>query len=150
MPISEKFEAAGMTIQFLITGEDTEGSGSVFRATLPAELKMPVVPHSHDTWDEINIGVRGTVTFTVDGKPIEIGAGEVMLIPRGAVHGFANRGSEEAEILSVSTPAHFSPDYFREMTALFNGAGDGPPDRGAMAEIMKSHGLTPAVPAEKR
>jgi quercetin dioxygenase-like cupin family protein len=146
MPSSETFEAAGMTIQFQITGEDTEGSSSVFRATLPAELNMPVVPHSHDTWDEINVGVRGVTTFTVDGKPIEIGPGEVMLIPRGAVQGFANRGSEEAEILSVSTPAHFSPDYFREMTALFNSAGDGPPDRAAMTEIMKRHGLTPAVP----
>jgi uncharacterized cupin superfamily protein len=92
--------------------------------------------------------VRGVATFTVDGKPIEIGPGEVMFIPRGEVHGFANRGSEEAEILSISTPAHFSPAYFREMTALFNDAGDGSPDRAAMAEIMRLHGLTPAVPAK--
>ena len=32
MPVSETFKAAGMTIQFLITSEDTDGSSSVFRA----------------------------------------------------------------------------------------------------------------------
>jgi hypothetical protein len=89
---------------------------------------------------------RDVWTFTVDGKRVDIGPGETIHIPRGAVHGFTNRGSEEAEILSISTPAHFSPDYFREMAALMNAAGDAPPDRAAIAEIMKRHGLTPAVP----
>jgi quercetin dioxygenase-like cupin family protein len=147
MPPSEIFEAAGIKCQFLITGEDTDGKVSVFRATIEPNLKSPLVPHSHDTWEETNIGIRGVMTFTVDGKVVEFGPGEAMVIPRGAVHGFTNKRSEEAEFLSVSTPAHFSPAYFREIGEVLKAADGGAPDRAAMIEVMKRHGLTPAVPA---
>jgi quercetin dioxygenase-like cupin family protein len=142
---SEVLKAGGMTIQFLIESEDSNGSVSVFRCTMPPGARTPL-PHSHDGFEETNVGVRGVVTFTVDGKPVKIGPGDVMLIPRGAVHGFANTGDEEAEIVSASTPALFSPHYFREMAAVIEAAGDGPPDRAAIMDIMKRHGLTPAIP----
>jgi quercetin dioxygenase-like cupin family protein len=46
------------------------------------------VPHYHKAYDEIIYGVEGVVTFTVEGKPVDIGPGETCFIPRGAVHGF--------------------------------------------------------------
>jgi hypothetical protein len=32
------------------------------------------------------------------------------------------------------------------MAAVIEAAGDGPPDRAAIMDIMKRHGLTPAIP----
>ncbi|WP_244484517.1 hypothetical protein [Mesorhizobium sp. Root552] len=45
------------------------------------------------------------------------------------------------------TPAAIGPEYFRETFAVLNAATGGPPDRAKMADIMRRHGLTPAVPS---
>ena len=87
------------------------------------------------------------MTFTVDGQPFDIGPGQVLCIPRGAVHRFDNRGQEEARALCVITPAAIGPQYFREVAAVVAASSGGPPDRAKMMEIMRRHGLTPAAPA---
>jgi uncharacterized cupin superfamily protein len=84
------------------------------------------------------------LTWTVDGKPIEVGPGQALCIPRGAIHRFDNHGSQEAKALCVITPAAIGPQYFREAAEMMTAAAGGPPDRGKMAEIMRRHGITPA------
>jgi quercetin dioxygenase-like cupin family protein len=142
---SEPIEAAGMTIQFLVESEESSGALSVFRCDLPVGSRNPA-PHSHDGFDETVYGLSGITTWTVDGIPTQIGPGEALFIPRGAVHGFAVGGDEDASILCVSTPGLFGPAYFREMADVLESAGDGPPDRQAIFAVMRRHGLTPAVP----
>jgi hypothetical protein len=41
----------------------------------------------------------------------------------------------------------FGPAYFREVGAVLAAAQGGPPDLAALGEVMRRHGLTPAVPA---
>jgi quercetin dioxygenase-like cupin family protein len=142
--VSEPILAAGMTIQFLVESEESNGSVSVFRCDLPVGLHIPA-PHSHDGFDETVYGLSGVITFTVDGVPNKIGPGDVLFIPRGAVHGFAVGGHEDASILCVATPGLFGPSYFLEMGEVIEAAGDGPPDREAIFAVMRRHGLTPAV-----
>jgi uncharacterized cupin superfamily protein len=84
------------------------------------------------------------VTFTVDGKEIDIGPGQALCIPRGAIHSFDNHGTEDAKAVCVVTPAAIGPEYFREAAVLINAATGGQPDRTKMEEIMRRHGLTPA------
>jgi hypothetical protein len=67
----------------------------------------------------------------------------VLCIPRGVVHHFENLGAEAATQLAVVTPGVLGPDYFRDLAALVG--GDGPPDRAAMLDVMRRHGLTPAA-----
>jgi hypothetical protein len=86
------------------------------------------------------------LTWTVDGKAIEVGPGEALCIPRGAVHRFDNNGTRDAKALCIVTPAAIGPDYFREAFAVFNAAAGGPPDKVKMMDIMRRHGLTPAAP----
>jgi quercetin dioxygenase-like cupin family protein len=143
---SEPVRVAGMTIQFLVEAEESNGSVSVFRCDLPLGSHVPV-PHSHDAFDETAYGLSGVTTFTVDGVPTKVGPGDVLFIPRGAVHGFAVDGDEDASVLFVATPGLFGPAYFREMADVIDAAGDGPPDREAMMAVMKRHGLTPAIPS---
>ena len=142
----EAIQIGGMKIQFLVEASDSNGSAAVFRCDLPAAAQLPV-PHSHDGFEETVYGLSGVTVWTVDGVPTEIGPGDAVCIPRGAVHGFAVSGDHDASILCVATPALFGPDYFREIAAVVDAAVDGPPDREAMMEVMKRHGLTPAVPS---
>jgi len=86
------------------------------------------------------------LTWSVDDKPIAVGPGQALCIPRGAVHRFDNHGTQEAKALCVITPAAMGPQYFRESAEVINAAAGGPPDRAKMAEIMRRHGLTPAPP----
>jgi hypothetical protein len=59
------------------------------------------------------------------------------------VHGFANHGTADATFLAVATPGVFGSAYFREVGDVL--ASEGAPDLGALAAVMRRHGLTPAV-----
>jgi len=140
---SDVIEAPGMRIQFLIEGHDTDNAISIFRCDFEAGARSPM-PHSHDAFEETNYGLSGEIAFIVDGVKHELGPGDVVHVPRGAVHGFGVK--DAASILSISTPGIFSPDYFREMADALNAAAGGPPDRDLLMTIQKRHGLTPALP----
>jgi quercetin dioxygenase-like cupin family protein len=132
-------------IRFLLEAADTNGSVAMFEFTVPAGAKVPV-PHSHKHYDETIYGVEGVLTFTVEGRPVEIGSGDSCFIPRGAVHGFNNTGQANAKGLAVVTPALLGPNFFSDMAAIVNAGG--PPDVERMKAVMTKHGLVPAMPRQ--
>jgi quercetin dioxygenase-like cupin family protein len=144
MPVatSEKIQVGPFTIRFLIRAEDTAGSAALFEFDVPAGSRTPP-PHSHDRYEETIYGVRGTTTWTVDGLTTDVGPGEALCIPRGAIHSFENGGTEDATALAVVTPGLLGPEYFRDLGAILN--ADGPPDFEAALAVMRRHGLTPAL-----
>ena len=84
------------------------------------------------------------LTWTVDGRAIDVAAGEALVIPRGVVHQFANSGDVDATQLAIVAPGILGPDYFREVGAILEAAAGGPPDMAALGAVMRRHGLTPA------
>jgi uncharacterized cupin superfamily protein len=106
---------------------------------------MPA-PHSHDAFEETVYGLEGVTTWRVDGEPIDIGPGEAVCIPRGAIHGFDNHGAEGAKFLAIASPGVMTPAYFREIHDVLAANPEGPPDLSKVAEVMQRHGLTPAPP----
>ena len=132
-----------LTIRFLVEGEATGGAVTLFEFEVPAGARVPVA-HSHDGYDETIYVLGGVLTWTVDGEPIDVGAGEVLHIPRGVVHRFDNTSDGEARALAIVTPGILSIDYFRETAAVVEAAAGGPPDLAALADVMRRHGLTPA------
>jgi quercetin dioxygenase-like cupin family protein len=145
-PSQKTIKVGPIGIRFLLTGDDSNGSVSVFEVVVPAGQKLTAPAHSNDAYEEILYGIEGVLTWTVDGTPIEVGPGQALCIPRGAVHAFANHGAAEARMLAVLSPGLLGPDYFREVGAVLAAAAGGPPDRAKMVEIMRRHGLTPAPP----
>jgi uncharacterized cupin superfamily protein len=107
---------------------------------------MPA-PHSHDRFEETIYGLAGVSSWTIDGETIEIGPGEAACVPRGAIHGFENRGGSDATFLAIATPGVFGPAYFREIGEVLSASAGGPPDLAALREVMRRHGLTPDPPA---
>src|SRR5205085_3717822 len=103
----------------------------------------------NDAYEEILHGIEGVLTWTVDGRAIEVGPGQVLCIPRGAVHRFDNLGNEGVKQLVVISPAIMGPAYFREAAEVIDATAGGPPDRTEMIEIFRRHGMTLAQPPVK-
>jgi quercetin dioxygenase-like cupin family protein len=139
---AEEIRIGQTVIRFLVEPEVTAGSAALFEFDVPAEGPLPPA-HSHDRFEETLYGLRGTLTWTVDGEATTVGPGEVLHIPRGVVHRFENLGTEVATQLAVVTPGLLGPAYFRDLAAVIN--VDGPPDFAAALDVMRRHGLTPAA-----
>lgn len=145
-PADETIGSSALSVRFLLTGDNSNGSIAAFELLVPGAQRLPAPAHSHDHYEETTYGIDGVLTWTVDGKQIDVGPGQALCIPRGAVHRFDNNTSQDVKALCVITPAAIGPEYFRETFAVFNAAAGGPPDRAKMAEIMRRYGLTPAAP----
>ena len=139
----ETIKVGQIIIDFLLEAADTNGSAAMFEFTVPVGAKVPI-PHYHESYDETIYGLDGVITFTVEGKPIDIAPGETCFIPRGAVHGFDNLKQQDAKALAVITPALLGPIFFKEIAAIVNAGG--PPDIEKLKTVMKKHGLVPAMP----
>ena len=145
-PSEEAIEIGPLRIRFLLTGEDSNGSVSVFEVLVPVGQKLAAPAHRNDAYEETLYGIEGALTWTVDGTPIEVGPGQALCIPRGAVHRFDNLGTRDAKQLAVISPAVMGPAYFRDAAAVIGAAGGGPPDREKMTEVFRRHGMTVAAP----
>jgi quercetin dioxygenase-like cupin family protein len=143
-PSDETICIGPLAVRFLITGDDASRSVALFELTVPAAQRLAGPAHSHDHYEETIYGIEGVLTWTVDGKRIDVGPGQALCIPRGAVHRFDNHGTQDVKALCAITPAAIGPQFFRESAEVINAAAGGPPDRIKMTEIMRRHGLTPA------
>ncbi len=139
----EEIKLGGIAVRFLLEGKSSGGSVAMFEFDVAAGARVPIA-HSHDAYEETIYGLEGVLTFTVNGQKIAIGPGEILCIPRGAVHRFDNFGPANTKSLAIVTPGVLGPDYFRETAAVVAGSSGGPPDPAAIVAVMRRHGLTPA------
>ena len=82
-----------------------------------AIFRYPVKSMAGERVDGADVGwhgIEGVLTWTVDGKSFDIGPGQALCIPRGAVHRFDNDGTEDAKVLCAISPAAIGPQFFRE------------------------------------
>jgi len=140
---NEIIQVGQLEIKFLLEAGDTNGSVAMFEFMVPVGAKVPL-PHSHEHYDETIYGLEGVLTFTVAGKPVDIGPGESCFVARGVVHGFNNLKQTDAKALAVITPALLGADFFKEAGAIVN--ADGPPDVEKLKAVLAKHGLVPAKP----
>jgi quercetin dioxygenase-like cupin family protein len=140
----EEIKVGQLAIRFLVEGERSAGSVAVFEFDVPAGTSV-AAGHSHDGYEETIYGLEGVLTWTVEGTPTDVGPGDALCIPRGAVHDFDNTQDIDARALAIVTPGILGPDYFREVAAILEAAAGGPPDYAALGEVMRSHGISCAA-----
>lgn len=145
-PSDETIRVGPLTVRFLISGQDSADTIAVFEVEVPGGQRLNAPAHSHDHYEETIYGVDGVLTWTVDGKSIDVGPGQALCIPRGAVHRFDNNTKYDVKVLCAVTPAAIGPQYFRDVEQVLKASAGGPPDRLRLAEVMLRHGLTPATP----
>jgi quercetin dioxygenase-like cupin family protein len=73
-PSEETIRIGPLGIRFLLTGDDSNGSVSVFEVLVPVGQKLAAPAHRNDAYEEILYGIEGVLTWTVDGTPIDVGA----------------------------------------------------------------------------
>ncbi|MGA3032010.1 MAG: cupin domain-containing protein [Terracidiphilus sp.] len=143
-PAEETIRLGPLAGRLLLTGEDSTGTLAAFELTVPGAERLAAPAHSPHHFEETIYGIDGVLTWTVDRKQVDVGPGQALCIPRGAIHRFDNNGIQDVKALCVITSAAIGPKFFREAAELINATPGGPPDRAKMAEIMLRHGLTPA------
>jgi mannose-6-phosphate isomerase-like protein (cupin superfamily) len=107
--------ASGERITFRRTSADTRGERLVIDLELPAGRRVPGGQHIHPKQAERFEVVEGTMRFKLGRKRVVAGPGEVVVVPAGQKHDFANVGDEDALVRVEVRPA-------LEMEHLFESA----------------------------
>ena len=140
--VKEIIRIGQLELHFLLDGEETDDNMVMFEFIIPAGAKVPIA-HYHKDVDEVIYGLEGVTTTFVDGQKHEIGVGDRLFIPRGAVHYHDNHTGAMAKTLCILTPSTIGIAYFREMSELIKPGVV--PDAKVAGEIMLRHGLVPVV-----
>ena len=135
--------AGQIEIRFLLQAAQTAGSLTMFEFVVPAQARVPIA-HGHEAFDETVYGLSGILTWTLDDQQVRVGPGDVLFIPRGHVHHFVNRDTQDARQLSAITPGLLGPEYFHEIADVVNAGG--PPNVERIMAVMRRHGLRPVLP----
>jgi quercetin dioxygenase-like cupin family protein len=86
----------GLNNLTLIMGETAPGKG---------------IPSHRHTYEELFIVHGGRGTYTVGDTTVEAGAGDVVLVPSGVPHGFANNAQETLYHTAVHAMGAFVVEY---------------------------------------
>jgi quercetin dioxygenase-like cupin family protein len=119
-----------------VTAEETHGSVGVFEDALERGKTTPL--HTHPESDEIVYVLEGEILVHADGNPRTVGAGGVVINPRGVPHAFVVT-SERARILSIMTPAARTESFYRKASTP---GESGPIDFGQVGAAAKETGAT--------
>ena len=72
------------------------------------------VPLHHHPYEEVFIVREGTATFSVDGETVEAEAGNVVIVPAGAAHGFANKADGALRMVSIHPNDHVVQEWLED------------------------------------
>lgn len=136
----KKYQIGRLAMSFKRTDDEDEGSYSLFETAEPIGAGAGV--HRHPGFQETFIVTEGTFTFEVDAVTHDVGPGDVIVVPRGAWHGFRCTSPHPGRLLTISSPARVFEAGVAEICAAKVDTGS--PDGGAahdMRAIAARHGL---------
>jgi quercetin dioxygenase-like cupin family protein len=107
----------GERFTFLHTAAETGGELLAFDLALRAGGAVPI-PHVHPIQTERFEVTVGEIRFRVGLRTLVAGPGDVVEIPPGVLHGFANRTPDEARMRVEVRPALRMEAMFAEVIAM--------------------------------
>jgi mannose-6-phosphate isomerase-like protein (cupin superfamily) len=110
----------GSTMTLLADGPETRGALGVHQAVL-RDAGVGASPHHHLHATEVFHVLRGGVQLLLGDDLVEVGAGDLVVVPPGAVHAFAAAPGRDAELLVVVTPGIERFSLFRRFEAVSTG-----------------------------
>jgi mannose-6-phosphate isomerase-like protein (cupin superfamily) len=110
--------ASGERITFRQTAADTGGELVAIDLQLPANRRVPGGLHVHPHQEERFEVVEGTMRFRIGRTRIVAGPREVVVVPRGVKHDFANAGDDEALVRVEVRPALRMEQLFETAVVL--------------------------------
>jgi quercetin dioxygenase-like cupin family protein len=142
-PIIGRAERSGRPWNLLLGAPETHGSAMVGSGVLPPRTAGPPL-HVHAREDEAFYVCAGVLTAQFGTHRLELTAGEVIWLPRGIPHAFANLSDQPTSIVSLVVPGALS-EMFREQDEHLRRT-DGDPDPAVLAEISMRFGVRPVGP----
>jgi mannose-6-phosphate isomerase-like protein (cupin superfamily) len=97
--------ASGERITIRKTAAQTNGELLEIDLELPANRRVPGGLHIHPLQEEVFAVIEGTMRFRMGRKKVVAGPGEVVVVPPGVKHDFANVGDEDAFVRVEVRPA---------------------------------------------
>ena len=97
--------ASGERITFRRTSADTGGELLAIDLALPAGRRVPGGRHVHPKQEERFEVLEGTMRFKLGRRRVVAGPGELVIVPAGQKHDFANAGDSEALVRVEVRPA---------------------------------------------
>jgi quercetin dioxygenase-like cupin family protein len=113
-----KNPASGERITFRQTAAETDGELVAIDLELPPGARIPGRLHIHPKQEERFEVVAGTMRFRLRRKRVVAGPGEVVVVPPGVPHDFANVGDEPALVRVDIRPALKMEQLFETAVAL--------------------------------
>jgi len=68
------------------------------------QTRGAVPSHHHAEHDELVVILEGKGTFTIEGQTRDVAPGDILVIPRGAVHSYVHQGDGVTAVVSVFSP----------------------------------------------
>ena len=94
----------------MVRTADTEGAWSLIELTLRPGAKG-ASPHWHAKGSETLFVIEGMLDVALEGEERRLYSGEVMVIPPGHLHSFANGSYDDVRILMHSAHLDLEPYY---------------------------------------
>ena len=110
--------ASGERITFRQTSADTGGELLTIDLELPANRRVPGGQHIHPKQEERFEVVEGTMRFKMGRKRVIAGPGDVVVVPAGQKHDFANVGDGDALVRVEVRPALQMEQLFESAVGL--------------------------------
>lgn len=110
----------------------TPSGAAILELELPART-FGAPPHVHAREDEHFYVLDGQVEFLDRDQTISAGAGSLVVLPRGHLHGFWNLGDAPARLLLVVTPGEFA-SFFDDVVAQIR--AEHPDNPGEVGRII--------------
>ena len=118
----------GTPFRVVVAGAGTGDRAVVLAVDMPPGVHVDA--HTHETEEQINVVVSGKVRFRVGDEETVLGAGGVLLTPRGIEHELWNDTEEFAQLIEIYTPAGMEQTFAAAGAAALTagrgsaGAGD--------------------------
>ena len=119
--------------------EHGHGALTLMELCLSPRLGSP--PHIHHDADEAWYVLEGELTFYSGEWSAVVGAGDFVLVPRGAVHNYTVTSPIPARYLEMFAPAG-KERFFEELTALYAARGGGPISPEDQQALWRKHNMT--------
>lgn len=132
---TEVLDVFGVHIRIMIPADVTNGALSLFEDHNDPGAGPPL--HVHHDADEIFTVVSGEYKFICGDDVIKAGAGDAVVVPRGAPHTFFNSGEGPGHLLVTMSPGGFE-GFFK---AVADAKLQVPRDMAAIAELAKRYHL---------
>jgi quercetin dioxygenase-like cupin family protein len=109
------YQLGRLTLTFKRGESEGEGAYSMFESIEPPGAGVAL--HRHPSFQETFIVLEGRFDFEVSGERWSLGPREMLVIPRGAPHGFSCTSPEPGRMLTISTPARVFERFVADISA---------------------------------